>query len=122
MAAAAQVIAFPRARIALAELVSMSETLLAAAEAGDWTRACALQPERRACLEAFFADPEAGLARDTIADAIRHILALDARVADLALQRRQDILAEAGALRQGHAARRAYAGSAANHGPAGSAP
>lgn len=103
-------ILFPKERMALGDLVNMSRRLLEAAEAGDWDLAGEIQPQRRQRLEAFFAHRDESVSNEALADAIRTMLAMDARVADLVNARRQEILDEAGKLRLASHAMRSYAG------------
>lgn len=104
------VIQFPKERMALGDLVNMSRRLLEAAEAGDWDLAGEIQPLRRERLEAFFADRDDSVSNEALAEGIRAMLAMDARVADLINARRQAILDEAGKLRLASNAMRTYAG------------
>lgn len=106
----ANVLPFPRQRIALSELIGLSRELLDAALAGDWERAQRLQPVRRERLEAFFADRDPSLPDAVIAEAIRNILSLDAQVTDLVQSQRQVLLQEVGRLRAGDRMRQSYLG------------
>jgi len=105
------VIQFPKERMALGDLVNMSRRLLEAAEAGEWDLAGEIQPLRRERLEAFFASRDDSVSNEALAEAIRTMLAMDARVADLINARRQSLIDEAGRLRLASNAMRTYAGN-----------
>jgi len=104
------VIPFPQERVVLSDLLSMSRRLLEAAEVGDWDLAGEIQPLRRDRMEAFFAHRDDSVSREVLAEAIRCMLAMDARVADLINARRQEIHHEASQLRLANHVVKAYAG------------
>ncbi|PQA28151.1 flagellar protein FliT, partial [Amnimonas aquatica] len=91
----AEVIAFPRAaspeRLTWNGLLDMTHALLRHAEQGDWEAALQLQQARRVLLEQYFAEPVEQLDRQVLADGIRVMLALDARVAGLATASKQHL-------------------------------
>ena len=95
------------------ELLAMSESILEAAQRGDWGAALTRQRERSAELESFFAVGDKRITQDVaelIAGCIKKMLETDARVTALAYSSRESLEQEARlANRQGQAAR-AYLG------------
>lgn len=91
----AEVIAFPRPaspqRLTWNGLLAMTHELLAQARAGDWSAALTLQQQRRPLLESYFQSHPEPMDRHTLADGIRVMLALDAEVARLASEHRDDL-------------------------------
>ena len=100
-----------RARID--NLLSLSEAILAAAEQGDWSLALERQRQRSAELHAFFPTGDTTVSQDVaelISGGIRTMLAIDARVTDLAYAKREAVGREAGLAQKQGLAARAYLG------------
>lgn len=100
-----------RARIE--NLLSLSELILTAAEQGDWTLALERQRQRSAELHAFFPVGDVTIPQEVaelISGGIRAMLGIDARVTDLAYERRESVSREAGLAQKQGLAARAYLG------------
>ncbi|MFT5576301.1 MAG: hypothetical protein ACI89D_001825 [Bermanella sp.] len=89
-------------------LLAMSQSILEAAQQGDWGLALNRQRLRSAELEGFFAIGETNIAQDVaelIASGIRRMLGSDAKVTSLAYLGRESLSREVGvAHKQGQAA------------------
>jgi hypothetical protein len=96
------------ARRRIHDFLSMSEEILALAEACDWSSALTLQEVRRQELEAWFADRPAMPDNQELIGVINQLLALDARITDKLHAQRQQLLVDANASRQSHRQVNAY--------------
>lgn len=90
-----------------AELVRVTETMLRCAERGEWLELAALEIQRRDMIGT--APPLEAAARDTYAQAVRHILAVDQRTAALAQAGHADLAKQLQNIHAGRSAIQAYA-------------
>lgn len=95
------------------DLLTMSQSILEAAQTGDWGLALSRQRERSAELESFFALGDTDIAQEVaelIASGIRRMLETDAKVTELAYSGREKLSHEAGIAKQQGRAAKAYLG------------
>lgn len=86
----------------LDNLISYSEAILASAEIGDWVAAEEIQQRRKQAIEAFFFQPPEAEESAAIASTIQTILAMDAKVTQLAREGRKLLMQEAATIAKTH--------------------
>lgn len=96
-----------------AELLSLSQTMLLAVEAGDWDKVGKIEVQRQAVLKkvkAEIAVPGSETSIDAIADDMREVLSLNKRMIALGERVKAGLVEAMGGLSQGRKAVNAYYG------------
>ena len=93
------------------KLLSLTQAMLLAAEAGDWEEVVNIEVQRQLALKGLdvtISFPEEGVSVDIIAGHIREILSLNKRIIDLSEQGKVKLAQAMGGLHQGRKAANAY--------------
>lgn len=90
------------------DILSATQAMATAAQAGEWEEVTELESQRRAMLESFFAQPVSEADAPAVAEGIRAVMAIDQELMALCQEMKGVIAQQMGQLNQGRKAHTAY--------------